>query len=208
MLSGVWRCTFSASLRGVYRHRVRIFANSFLGLALGLAAAGCSSNGYLLGPLAAGRTATIAIESIEGPPPALTNKLAANLREAAEARQLAIVAREDQANYRVRGYISTHIERGKTSIAWVWDIYGADMRRVARLTGEEPSGSNVHEANVRSDWGTVDDRVLRRIAQSGMDRILVFLNSSEAAMPASATGAIPRSLIPGGLIPVSEQPPS
>lgn len=203
MSSGVWWCMLGASPRSAYRHRVRIFAISILGLTLGLAAAGCSSNGEPLGPLAAGRSATIAIESIEGPPPALISKLAANFTEAAEARQLAIVASEDQPNYRVRGYLSPHVERGKTSIAWVWDIYGADMRRVTRITGEEPSDGNARDANTRSDWASVDDRVLRRIAQSGLDRILIFLNASEPAPSASATGAMPRSTVPGSAPPPS-----
>ena len=114
-----------------------------------------------------------------------------------------IVSIDDQANYRVRGYLSTHVERGKTSITWVWDVYGADMRRVTRITGEEPSDGAAQGANTRNDWAAVDDRMLRRIAQSGMDRILVFLNSTEPVPASSAKGAMPGSTIPGG-----EPPPS
>jgi hypothetical protein len=153
---------------------------------LGLAAAGCNINGEPLGPLAAGRSAVIAIESIDGPPPAVTRKLAARLSEEAQARQLAVVSGEEPANYRVRGYLSTHVERGKASVAWVWDIYGIDKRRALRISGEEPSGENARDA-----WAGVDDRVLRRIAQSGMDRILVFLNSSESEPFASAPDTPP-----------------
>lgn len=203
MSSGVWQCTFRALLRNVCRHRVRIILNSILGLTFGAAAAGCSSNGHSFGPLAAGRSATIAIESIEGPPPVLASKLATDLTEAAEARQLTIVSSEDQANYRVRGYISTHVERGKTSVSWVWDIYDADMRRAARITGEEPSSGKAGGGKPRSEWTSVDDRVLRRIAQSGMDRILIFLNSSDTETPASATGAIPNGHILGSASPPS-----
>ncbi len=169
---------------------------------LGLSAAGCNITGERLGssfgPLAAGRSATIAIESIDGPPPAVARKLAARLSEEAQARRLAVVAGEEPANYRVRGYLSTHVERGKTSITWVWDIYGADKRRALRITGEEPSGNNA-----RDSWSGVDESVLRRIAQSGMDRILVFLNSSEPEPLASAPDMAPFSTIP-----VSQSPPS
>ncbi len=170
MSSGVWRCAFSASLGGVHRYGLRLLAISLFGLT----AAGCNINGEPIGPLAAGRSASIAIESIDGPPPAITRKLAATIGEEAEARQLVVVPREESAQYFVRGYLSTHVERDKTSISWVWDIYRADKHRALRITGEEPSGSNARDV-----WAAVDDRVLRRIARSGMDRILVFLNSSE-----------------------------
>ena len=82
MLSGVWRCAFSAPLRGVHRHRFRLFAVSMLGLSV----AGCSTSGETFGPLAASRRASIAIESIDGPPPALTRKLATKMGEEAEVR--------------------------------------------------------------------------------------------------------------------------
>jgi hypothetical protein len=169
---------------------------------VGLAAAGCNINGEPLGPLAASRSATIAIESIDGPPPAVARKLAARLSEEAEARRIAVVSGEEPANYRVRGYLSTHVERGKTSIAWVWDIYGADKRRALRITGEEPSGENARY-NARDSWSGVDERVLRQIARSGIDRILVFLNSSEPEPLASAPDMAPLSTIP-----VSQSPPS
>lgn len=176
MLSGVWQCAFGALLGGVHRHGLSIFA-IFL---FGLATAGCNTNGEPLGPLAASRSASIAIESIDGPPPALTRKLAATLGEEAEVRQLVVVPREEAAQYRVRGYLSTRVERDKTTISWVWDVYGADKRRALRITGEEPSENTNRDANKRDDWAAVDDRVLRRIARSGMDRILVYLNSAEA----------------------------
>src|SRR4029077_1856157 len=103
MLSGVWRCAAGASPRGTHRHRF----NFLTALLFGLTASGCSSVGTQtgsIGPFAASRTATIAIESIDGPPLTLTRKLTTTLGEEAEARQLAIVPREEPAQYRVRGY--------------------------------------------------------------------------------------------------------
>ena len=191
MWSGVWRCATGALPRRVHRHLIRLFAISMSGLA----AAGCNINGEPLGssfgPLASARTATIAIESIDGPPPALARKVVKTLGEEAEARQLVIVPQEDGAQYRVRGYLSTHVERGKTSITWVWDVYGADKRRALRITGEEPSDTDIRDANKRDDWAAVDERMLRRIAQSGMNRILVFLNSSQSASPFSVPETAP-----------------
>ena len=166
---------------------------------LGLMAAGCSTSGESLGPLAAGRRASISIESIDGPPPALTRKLATTIGEEAEARQFVIVPREEAAQFVVRGYLSTHVERDKTLISWVWDVYGTDKRRAMRITGEEQGAKFARDPNKGDDWAGVDDRVLRRIAQSGMDRILVFLNSSKAEshfpmpamIPPTTNAAIP-----------------
>jgi hypothetical protein len=89
---------------------------------LGLSVAGCSTSGEKFGPLAASRRASIAIESIDGPPPALTRKLATTMGEEAEVRKFLIVSRDEAAQFIVRSYLSTHVERDKTSISWVWDV--------------------------------------------------------------------------------------
>jgi hypothetical protein len=199
MSGGVWRFAFGASLRGVHPQGLRLFVISMLGIFLGFAAAGCSRSGESLGPLAASRRASIAIESIDGPPPAFTRKLATTIGEEAEARQFVVVPREEAAQYVVRGYLSTHVDHNKTSISWVLDVYGADKRRAIRITGEELGSKVARDANKGDDWAGIDERVLRRIAQSGMDRILVFLNSSEAEpifpipamIPLTTNAAIP-----------------
>ena len=177
-----------APLLAISRHPFRIAAVLF-----GLAAGACTHNGQPIGPLSVVRTTTIAIDSIEGPPAALASALEAKLKEAAEARQIEIVAREEQAQYRLRGYLTAHAERGKTSVAWVWDIYGPDARRAARVTGEE-AGQNVAGTVSADAWAAADDRVLRKIAQSGIERVVTFVNSSDPFLPSFAVGDFPRGL--------------
>src|SRR4051812_47681259 len=63
---------------------------------------------------------TLAFESIDGPPPEVFRRLVANLNDEAGARQIAVVSRTAPATYRVRGYVSALVERGKTTFAWVW----------------------------------------------------------------------------------------
>ena len=75
------------------------------------------------------------------------------------------------------------VERGKTSIAWVWDVYDADKRRALRIAGQEPSDSPAGPKG-RDAWSAADDRMLRQIARNGLDRIAAFLNGSE---PPAAT---------------------
>jgi hypothetical protein len=116
----------------------------------------------------------LAFESIDGPPPEVFRKLVANLNDEADARQIAVVSRTGAATYRVRGYVSALVERGKTTFAWVWDVYDTDKRRTLRIAGEEPAA-----AGRRSDaWAGADDQVLRHMARDGMDRIAGFLNAS------------------------------
>ena len=124
----------------------------------------------------------MAFESIDGPPPEVFRKLVANLNDEAGARQIAVVSRNGAATYRVRGYVSALVERGKTTFAWVWDIYDTDKRRTLRIAGEEPAADS--RRNSRDAWSGADEQVLRRMAHDGMDRIAGFLNSS--APPALA----------------------
>lgn len=158
--------------------------------ALALAAAGCASEPAFrlasLGPVPAG--VTIAFDSIDGPPPEVFRKLVANLNDEAQTRRIAVVSRSAAATYRVRGYVSALVERDKTSFGWVWDIYNSDKSRVQRINGEELASSG----RGRDAWAAADDRVLRRMASSGMDRIAVFLNSDQPlpAAPAVETPGI------------------
>jgi hypothetical protein len=124
----------------------------------------------------------LAFESIDGPPPEVFRKLVANLNDEADARQIAVVSRSASATYRVRGYVSALVERGKTTFAWVWDVYDTDKRRTLRIAGEEPAAANRRSS--RDAWSGADEQVLRRMAHDGMDRIAGFLNSS--APPALA----------------------
>lgn len=157
--------------------------------ALAATAAGCSSlpsNGGLSLASAASSGATVAFESIDGPPPEVFRKLVADLNDEAGARKIAVVSRSASATYRVRGYVSALVERNKTTFAWVWDVYDADKRRALRISGEEPAaGAKRRDAkSAAGAWAAADEPVLRRMARSGMDQISGFLNAS--APPAIA----------------------
>ena len=151
--------------------------------ALAATAAGCSSlpsdgRASLASATSSGSISgsTLAFESIDGSPPEVFRKLVANLNDEADARQIAVVSRTAPATYRVRGYVSALVERGKTTFAWVWDVYDTDKRRTLRIAGEEPAAAS--RRNSRDAWSGADDQVLRRMAHDGMDRIAGFLNSS------------------------------
>ena len=63
------------------------------------------------------------------------------------------MSREGSASYRVRSYLAAQVSRGRTTIAWVWDVYDRDQQRALRLSGEEPAGKAGRDA-----WAAADDR--------------------------------------------------
>jgi len=128
--------------------------------------------------------ATVAFESIDGPPPPVFSRMVATLNDEATARRLNVVSRAGPASYRVRAYVSAVVNRGKTSFVWVWDVYDADRQRALRIAGEEPAAAGRH----RDAWGAADEQVIRRMARSGMERFTAFLSEPRSGGTAIASG--------------------
>ncbi|HKS20928.1 MAG TPA: hypothetical protein VJS63_17115, partial [Bradyrhizobium sp.] len=129
----------------------------------------------------AGGGSTVAFESIDGPPPQVFDRMVGVLDSESKLRNLSIVSREGSASYRVRGYLSAQVVRGRTVIAWVFDIYDANQQRALRLSGEEPAGKAGRDV-----WATADDLVLRKIAQAGLSGLSGMINGTPAEMPPPA----------------------
>ena len=155
---------------------------SYGGLAVllaGLGLSACVNTGQIVN-LTEGRPGTtVAFESIDGAPPAVFQKLVDSLKEHAGTHQLSIVPAA-QASYRLHGYLATHGEDGSRSIAWVWDVYDGDQRRVFRVSGEEKADKG------GSFWDAADDAILHRIARTGMQQ-LAILSARPAVDVASAS---------------------
>ncbi len=132
------------------------------------------------------RGASVAFELIDGPPQNQFYRLVQDLNDEAQTRRLAVVSRERQAAYRVRGYLAAETAKGKTSISWVWDVFDGDGRRALRITGAEPAAGRHHDA-----WDAADDAILRHIASASMDQIGAFLTQPGVApaQPAPSTVA-------------------
>jgi len=158
-----------------------------------LALGGCVSNSG--GPMNAQASmspaggATIAFESIDGPPPQVFERMVSVLDSEAKLRSLAVVSRNASAAFRVRSYLSAQVRGRNTTIAWVWDVYDRDQQRAFRLSGEEPTGKGNRDA-----WGTADDLTLRRIAQSGLTGLSTMING--AAPGDSAPEPVPAATGP------------
>ena len=150
-------------------------AAMLLAIACGLG--GCAGGGAAGVSFAmAGGSPTVAFESIDGPPPHVFDRMVDVLDSESRLRNLSIVSREGSASYRVRSYLAAQVSRGRTVIAWVWDVYDRDQQRALRLSGEEPAGKAGRDA-----WSAADDLVLRKIAQAGLSGLSGMINGTVPA---------------------------
>ena len=148
-------------------------------LAMAFGLGGCASGGAGSGSFAmASDGPTVAFESIDGPPPQVFDRMVNVLDSESKLRNLSIVSREGAASYRVRSYLSAQVSRGRTTIAWVWDVYDRDQQRALRVSGEEPAGKAG-----RDPWTAADDLVLRKIAQAGLSGLSGLVNGTAPDAP-------------------------
>jgi hypothetical protein len=165
------------------------------------AVGGCANGGAANNAsFASADGATVAFESIDGPPPQIFDRMVNLLDSEAKLRHLAIVSREGTAAYRVRSYLAAEIQGGKTTIAWVWDVYDRGQQRALRLSGEEPTG----KPSGRDAWAAADDLVLRRIAQAGLTGLSGMINGTA---PADAPPAPPVPGLRGPAVASADIPP-
>jgi len=100
-------------------------------LAIACALGGCAGGGAVGGSFAmasAESGPTIAFESIDGPPPQVFDRMVGVLDSESKLRSLSIVSREGAAAYRIRSYLAAQVSRGRTTIAWVWDVYDQNQQ--------------------------------------------------------------------------------
>jgi hypothetical protein len=179
----------STTLLHASRIMLRCVGGALL-LAMACVLSGCASDGstsgaYAMASPAASDGATIAFESIDGPPPQVFDRLVGILDSETKLRNLSIISREAPAAYRVRSYLQAQVVHGRTMIAWVWDVYDHDQQRALRLTGEEPAGKGG-----RDPWAAADDMVLRKIAQAGLSGLSNMINGTPADTRSPAAPAV------------------
>jgi hypothetical protein len=176
MQSGAGRPAAGARPGGRYR-RCGIFAVLLAGLAL----SACVNAGQIVNLIEAPPAASIAFESVEGAPPAVSQKLVRHLEDEARARSIPLTD-PGEADYRLRGYLATP-ETANGAIAWTLDVYDAGRRRVFRLSGQERPAVGAG----------ADDPVLQSLAHNGIDQLTAFLARGRDAEARAAPAATPPS---------------
>ena len=129
------------------------------------------------------RGASVAFASIDGLPQGQFQTLVQDLNTEARTRRLAVASREQPSAYRVRGYLAATVDRGKTTISWVWDVFDRNQRRALRISGSET-------AKAGDGWQAADNTMLQRIAHGSMGQLAAFLTSPAVApeAPPAASG--------------------
>jgi hypothetical protein len=129
------------------------------------------------------RGAIVAIKSMEGAPEEVTARFSQIFARVAESRDIATAAKEADAAYRIRGYLTAYPGGdGSTRYAYVWDVFERSGRRAQRLTDEIA-------AKAEGDaWAAVDERTLTAIAARGADDLAAFLSNTPEAIAAAANG--------------------
>jgi hypothetical protein len=150
--------------------------------------AGCNTNGQASLTAGQPRGATVAFESIDGPPPGQFAALVRNLNDEAQQRRLAVLSRESVSAYRVRGYLAAKVSSGRTTISWVWDVFDRDERRALRINGEEVAAGKKSGKDADA-WNVADEAMLRRIAADSINQLAAFLTSPEV-MPSGTAAAV------------------
>lgn len=151
------------------------FAGLALAVTCALALGGCNPDSQNISA-AQPRGATVAFESLDGLPPAQFKTLVQDLNDEAQTRRLAVISREQQSAYRVRGYLAAKVSKHQTTITWVWDVFDPNEQRALRISGEETAKVRHKDA-----WSVADDAMLRRIANASMEQLASFLTSPEVA---------------------------
>jgi hypothetical protein len=163
------------------------FGSRLLVLCVGLALAGCQTDGGT----ASSASRTLSFESIDGPPKPTFDKLVTRLSAEADVQQVPVVSRTDKAAYRVRGYLAIHSDKSTTSVAYAWDVFDADKQRVARITGEETT------KRVKGDaWAVCDDQLLAKIAGKSMASLAETLGVPASGRVSAGLPAAPSQVAP------------
>ena len=145
-----------------------------------LALAGCNTTGQNAS-LKGVRGATVAFESIDGPPRDVFDRLVQNLNAEAQNRNLLVVSRTDSSAYRVRGYLVAEASPKQNAIRWIWDVYDGRRQRVLRIAGEQAIKGQHPDS-----WQALDDPAVQKIAQDSVGQLAAFLNSPDAISPPPA----------------------
>ena len=124
------------------------------------------------------RPASIAFDSIDGPPPDVFQRLVRDLNSEAKSRQLTVLSRDDEPTYRARGYMGANIKAKEASITWLWDVYDGERQRVLRISGEEKIAGK-H----RNPWEALDEAGVQRIARSSVEQLGAFLTAAHRPAP-------------------------
>jgi hypothetical protein len=160
-------------------------ASAGVAMLCALLLAGCQTEQQDLAASVAPRGATVAFESIDGLPQQQFRNLVDNLNREAQSRHLAVLPRGQVSAYRVRGYFAAAVEKGSTTVSWVFDVFDRDAHRALRIAGSAPVSGR--------GWTAADAGLMQQVAQRSMDELAGFLVAAESPPAAGPRLALTES---------------
>jgi hypothetical protein len=137
------------------------------------------------GALKSPRDATVAFASLEGAPPALSSRFTALVAKDAADREITMTDPK-AARYLVRAYLSASpIETG-TELAYVYDLFDGEHRRIARVNDVLTVPGSAPDA-----WALLDDKTMASLAGRSADDLAVALADTpeaQAGHPVAVAG--------------------
>ena len=123
-------------------------------------------------------SATVSILSISGAPESLAANLTQSILHEGRAREIAFLD-DGKGRYLVRGYLSAEATANGAAFEYVWDVFGPDKRRAARLNDVIA----VQGAASDDPWSLASPAVLTSVAARSADDLAAFLSNTPDARP-------------------------
>lgn len=135
------------------------------------------------GSLKSPRAATVAFASLDGAPGDQAARFKAVFDKEAADREIMVVDPK-AARYLVRAYLSAAPGERGTDVAFVYDVFDADRRRVERVTDTLTlAGSG------QDPWALVDERAMASLAGRSADDLAVALSGTPEAQAGQTVAA-------------------
>jgi hypothetical protein len=126
--------------------------------------------------------AKVAVAPIIGAPDAIARQIKDDFAASAEKQRVAIVGKDERAEYTLRAYIVASKERTATKVSYIWDVTDSAGRRVNRIAGEE-----VVSANTSKDpWAAVTPTVAHAMAEKAANAFAAWLPAHAGQAVATA----------------------
>lgn len=156
--------------------RTAAFAAAMVAVVL----AGCQQ-GLTEGRTVSAAGVPVAVETIEGAPAALQDKVTAEVAMQASARRIEIVSNEQQPRYRLKGYLTAYSTgEGETALAIVWDVFDASKKRAQRV-----STTTIARGQAEDPWSRIGETQISKATAQSMNEVAAFLSGAGTGSPAA-----------------------
>jgi hypothetical protein len=131
--------------------------------------------------------AKVAVAPIIGAPETVAKEIQQDFAGAVERQRIAVAAKDERADFTLRGYIVASKEKNATKVSYIWDVTDPAGRRVNRIAGEEVVPGN----GAKDPWAAVTPPVAQAMAEKAASAFAAWLPGHTAEAVAAGTVAHP-----------------